>query len=182
LVAFLSAGAVLDHCVTLPWYLHQFAHYYPNFLAGIFAFLAYPRLKRFGFLVPLVVGLALLYLFTLVLGFNGWVSMIVGLFFVLIAFVNIGSNPDSLFERGGILLGDASYSVYLIHPLVFALVYGHLQPPLPPIWSQEFLRFGSIAVVCCLAIASWKLLESRMISIGNWIVSPQQKPAAYGTS
>jgi peptidoglycan/LPS O-acetylase OafA/YrhL len=84
-----------------------------------------------------------------------------------------------LFERGrieldecilgkiGVLLGDASYSIYLIHPLVFYYVYAKLQPPLPPIWSQEFLRFGSIAVVCLLTIASWKLFESPIIRLGN---------------
>jgi exopolysaccharide production protein ExoZ len=173
LITFLSAGFIMDHLVTLPWYLHQYAFYYPNFLAGVGAFLVYPHLKRLGFLAPLAVALGLLYLFTQTMG---RIAFPVGLFFMLIAFVNIRLNPESIWERTGVLLGDASYSIYLIHPLVFYFVYAKLQPPLPPIWSQELLRFGSIAIVCLLAIASWKLFETRMISVGIRITSQQRKP------
>jgi hypothetical protein len=34
-------------------------------------------------------------------------------------------------------------------------------------FNTLFLRFGSIAVVCLLAIASWKLFESPIIRLGN---------------
>jgi peptidoglycan/LPS O-acetylase OafA/YrhL len=40
------------------------------------------------------------------------------------------------------LNGDASYSIYLVHPLVFYFVYIKLQPPLPPLRMQEPLRYG----------------------------------------
>jgi peptidoglycan/LPS O-acetylase OafA/YrhL len=45
--------------------------------------------------------------------------------------------------------------------------------PLPPFFNEIngfntlFLRFGSIAVVCLRAIASWKLFESPIIRLGN---------------
>jgi len=52
LMTFLWVGFIMDHLVTLPWYLHQYAFYYPNFLAGVGAFLVYPHLKRLGFLAP----------------------------------------------------------------------------------------------------------------------------------
>jgi exopolysaccharide production protein ExoZ len=160
LSAFLCAAAVADHVFTLPWYLHQYASYYPNFLAGVAAFAANRYVKPFGFWIPFAAGIGLLVLFT---ELNGRVAYPVALFFLLAGFINIEVDDKSPAQKAGVLLGDASYSIYLIHPLVFYCVYWKLQPPLPPIWSQEFLRFGSIAVVCLLAIASWKLFESPMI-------------------
>ena len=49
-----------------------------------------------------------------------------------------GSTRASRSRTEHRVLGDASYSIYLIHPLVFYCVYWKLQPPLPPIWSEEF--------------------------------------------
>jgi exopolysaccharide production protein ExoZ len=179
LIAFLSIGAVVDRYATLPWYLHQYTFFYGNFLAGIAAFLTFPRLRWLGFVIPLLIGLGLLYWFASTIG---RVAFPIGLFLVLIAFVNISPTPSSIWERTGVLLGDASYSIYLIHPLVFLFVYAKLQPPLPPIWTEELLRFGSIGAVCLLAIGSWKLFESRMISMGIWVTSLQRGPAAHSVS
>jgi exopolysaccharide production protein ExoZ len=169
LSTFLCAGTAIDHIFTLPWYFHQYAGYYPNFLAGIAAFAANRHLKSFGFWIPAVSGLGLLFI--------GNLSYAPGLFLLLVGFVNMRPSGSSV----GVLLGDASYSIYLIHPLVFSFVYIGLQPPLPPIWSQEFLRFGSIAVVCILAIASWKWFESPMIRVGNWLIRriADSEPADY---
>jgi peptidoglycan/LPS O-acetylase OafA/YrhL len=167
LSAFLCAAAMADHAFTLPWYFHQYASYYPNFLAGIAAFAANRYLKSFGFWIPFAAGIGLLVLFT---ELDGRVAYPVALFFLLAGFINIEADDKSPAQKFGVLLGDASYSIYLIHPLVFYYVYWKLQPPLPPIWSEEFLRFGSIAVVCLLAIASWKLFEAPMIGIGSRLI------------
>jgi exopolysaccharide production protein ExoZ len=164
LSAFLCAGIAIDHVFTLPWYLHRYAGFYPHFLAGIAAFAAGRHLKAFGFWLPTAIGAGLLVLFALTIGDAAYP---IALFFLLVGLVNIQLNKTSTVGRIGVLLGDASYSIYLIHPLVFYYVYAKLRPPLPPIWSQEFLRFGSIAVVCLLAIASWKLFESPIIRLGN---------------
>ena len=163
LSAVLCAGAVADHVFTLPWYLHQYASYYPNFLAGIAAFAASRYVRPFGFWLPFALGMGLMVLFTQL---TAPVAYPAALFFLLAAFINIRAD-ESLAQKVGVLLGDASYAIYLIHPLVFYSVYWKLQPPLPPVWSQEFLRFGSIAVICLLAVASWKWFESPMIAIGN---------------
>jgi exopolysaccharide production protein ExoZ len=168
LSAFLGAGIVIDHAFALPWYLHQYASYYPDFLAGIAAFVANRYVKSFGFWISAAIGIGLLILLTPLVGPMAYPP---ALFFLLVGLVNIHPSKASVAEKLGVLLGDASYSIYLIHPLVFSFVYARLQPPLPPIWSQELLRFGSIAVVCVLAIASWKLFESPMIRFGNWLMS-----------
>ena len=167
LSVFLCVGAVADQIFTLPWYLHQYASYYPNFLAGIAAFAANRYTKLFGVWLPIAIGGGLLALFTQTIG---QLAFPVALFFLLVGFINIKFDEKLLPERSGVLLGDASYSIYLVHPLVFYTVYWRLQPPLPPLWSQEILRFGSIAVVCLLAIASWKFFESPTIRFGNALV------------
>jgi exopolysaccharide production protein ExoZ len=173
LVAFLAAGISLDRFVTLPWYLHQFASYYPNFLAGIAAYLAYPYLKRFGTLIPIAAGFGLLYLFTSLLG---RAAFPIGIFFVLVGLVNIKLDPNSISERIGVSLGDASYSIYLMHPLVFLYVYIELQPPLPPIWTQEIIRFGCLGIICGLAIISWKFFETPMNRLGATLVASLASP------
>jgi exopolysaccharide production protein ExoZ len=169
LTLFLCVGALVDHLASLPWYLHQYASYYPYFLAGIAAFAtgSHSKLlaKSLGFWLPAGAGVSLIVLVLAQL-LGTWATP-VALFLLLGGLANIRLDQASVAARIGVLLGDASYSIYLIHPLVFCYVYAKLQPPLPPIWSQEFLRFGSIAVVCILAVASWKMFETPMIGIGN---------------
>ena len=168
LATFLCAGIAADHVWTLPWHLHQYASYYPNFLAGIAVFAARRYLKPLGVWMPIAAGLVML---TVAINFAGPTAFPGALFILLTGFVNIPGNERSALQRAGVLLGDASYSIYLIHPLVFYYVYAHLQPPLPPIWSQEFLRFGSIAIVGIISVASWKLFETPTIRAGNWLIS-----------
>jgi len=176
LAAFLCAGITADHVWTLPWYLHQYASYYPNFLAGIAAFAARPYLKRFGAWMPIAAGFVML---TFAINLANLAVFPLAMFALLTGFVNIPANERSGHQRVGVLLGDASYSIYLVHPLVFYYVYAHLQPPLPPLWSQEFLRFGSIAVVVIISVASWKLFETPAIRAGNLLIyrSLRRRPA-----
>jgi exopolysaccharide production protein ExoZ len=166
LAALLCVGIAANHFWELPWYLNQYADYYPYFLAGIAVFTLRHLLKPFGCLIPLAIGSVLIIIFAAF----GRVGFPLALFTFLTGFVNVPANEKSALQRAGVQLGDASYSIYLIHPLVFYFVYTKLQPPLPPIWSQEFLRFGSIALVCALAIVSWKFFESPAIRVGNWLI------------
>jgi exopolysaccharide production protein ExoZ len=122
-------------------------------------------LNPFGFWPPTIAGAGLLALAQ----YAESTAYAPALFLLLVGLVNIRAHKAAVAEKVGVLLGDASYSIYLIHPLVFSFVYALLQPPLPPLWTQEFLRFGSIAIVCILAIASWKLFESPMIRLGSAI-------------
>lgn len=165
LVVTLGAGLIADQLFSLPWYLHHYAVFYGSFLAGIAVFVLRNYAARFGVLLPLALGLLILFLDEWLFGRSSRALLPAGLFLGLIGFVNM--KPKSFIGAAGELLGDASYSIYLIHPLIFYGVYILLQPPLPPMWSQEFLRFGSIALVCLLAIGSWKLFESPIIRIGN---------------
>jgi exopolysaccharide production protein ExoZ len=183
LATFLCAGAIIDHVVPLPWYLHQYASYYPYFLAGIAAFTIRQHATSFGFWLPAGVGVGLIIL--VLAQWVGAVATPVALFLLLVGFANMRLDRASMAGKIGGLPGDASYSIYLIHPLVFCYVYAKLQPPLPPVWSQEFLRFGSIGLVCILAMASWRAFESPMIRIGNRLAGramERWKPEAFPTA
>ncbi|MDB5875973.1 MAG: acyltransferase 3 [Ramlibacter sp.] len=182
LAAFLISAVALDRLFSLPWYLHLYAEYYPCFLAGIAAFALHARLRVAGFWIPIVTGTGILALLSPDL--NGCAYSLM-LFLLLTGLVNI-SKISSRVGRIGVLLGDASYSIYLIHPLIFGFIYARLQPPLPPIWSQEILRYGSIAIVCLLSIASWRYFESPIIRLGNRLTrvgdstpGTQSKPATF---
>ncbi len=159
--AVLALGVAADHLTELPWYLHQYFFYYGNFLAGIAAFLVHRSGLRPGFILPLVLG---------IVAFR-WAPtrslFPIALFCWLVGFVNLKTGWS--IGRLGALLGDASYSIYLLHPLAFYWVYIQLQPPLPPLWTQELLRYGTMIAVCAAAITSWMLFERPMMYLGDCI-------------
>jgi len=82
--------------------------------------------------------------------------------------VAFGVMRERVFARSWQFLGDVSYSLYLIHPLVFGVGYkliGALQPL--PLWTQEPIRWAAIAVCCAVSYATWRLIEIPMIRIGE---------------
>jgi peptidoglycan/LPS O-acetylase OafA/YrhL len=166
LLGFLLIGSTAAKLFDLPWYLAQFFDYYPNFIAGLLAFAAHNRFKQM-MAGPLIVGgCLLLWFFTTQFGRAAFPLC---LFVLLLGLVNLKIDKNSLLGRICIELGDASYSIYLIHPLVFLYVYSLLQPPLPPIWIQEFIRFGCIAYISLLSIVCWRLYEKPLIALGVWL-------------
>jgi peptidoglycan/LPS O-acetylase OafA/YrhL len=152
----LAVGIAVDHLFVLPWYLHQYFSYYGNFLAGIAAFVTYRRAEKLGVVLPIVVGCIVLYYVEIRALFP------LGLFCWLIGFLNMRSP-----SRIGEMLGDASYSIYLLHPLIFLYIYISLPDPLPPSWVQEPIRYGALIFICALAIGSWFLFERPFIWIGD---------------
>ena len=163
-----SARATAAKGFELPWYLAQFFDYYPNFIAGVLAFAAHNRFKQ-PMAWPLIAIGALLVSFFAT--HFGRAAFPIALFVLLVGLVNLGIDDKSALGRICIELGDASYSIYLIHPLVFPYVYSLLQPPLPPIWTQEIIRFGCIACICVLSVICWRLYEKPFIALRRWITS-----------
>lgn len=162
LISVLCVGVIADHALTLPWYAHQYFSYYGNFLAGIAAFLAYRRAERFGAALPITAGLIALWLAPTRTFYP------IGLFCWLIGFVNLRASEKSRIANTMTLLGDASYSIYLIHPLVLNAFYVRLDTP-GPAWSAEPWRYGALYLTCVLAVGSWMMFERPMIWIGNQI-------------
>ncbi len=168
LVAFLLASTLAAHLVEVPWYFSHIARYYGLFLAGVFAFMAHDKMARFGFLRPLATGVALVVL----LGYFSEGLTPFGLFFVITAFANLTPSEETWWRKPATMLGDASYSIYLIHPMVFFTASSLVSKfPNAPLWVQEPIRFVCIGTAITLSLLSWRYFEAPMIRFGNRVAS-----------
>jgi len=168
-----SSLAFYTHVIALPWWAYKLALYHAEFLAGVLAFVVCRRTLSLGAVIPLAVGLgALCY----VIAIDTHPYMPIPLFFLVLGFANI--REKALPWLGWLVaLGDASYSIYLIHPLVFSVVRGFtVAVPKENLWLQEPIRYAAIAIIIALALASWRYFERPMITIGNRIAAPMRRP------
>lgn len=166
LAVFLILGWVAHYYADMPWWVKMFTVNYGYFLTGIFAYWAKDRLRFAGWIAPIALGSFIFWYST-----EGGIPLPrhlafpISFFFVMIGFINMRVTSPT--GRLGALLGDASYSIYLFHPLVFFSFYANFPSTLPPVWSEEIIRFAALAATCILAVASWKLFETPVNRIGH---------------
>jgi exopolysaccharide production protein ExoZ len=164
LAIFLLASTLTVHLIDLPWYFSYLGRYYGEFLAGVLAFMAHSKMVRFGFWQPAMAGVMLLML----LGYFSEALTPFGLFFVIAAFANLVPREETWWRRAATMLGDASYSIYLIHPMVFFTASSLVSKfPHAPLWVQEPIRFGCIGATITLSLLSWRYFETPVIRFGN---------------
>lgn len=173
IAAFLAASTIAFHTIQMPWYFSGLAMHHPEFLAGVLAFVARPKLTRLGFWIPFSVGLASLSYFVAVWGGRYYVP--IALFFLILSFSNI-RDTRSRWLKSASLIGDASYSIYLIHPLVFLVVSALVSKATPPIWTEELIRLSCFVLILSLSLASWRFFETPMIALGNLLTARRAKP------
>jgi exopolysaccharide production protein ExoZ len=164
LAVVLLCSTLGGHYFDLHGIFGEIAAHHAEFLAGLMVYLLRNQIAKFGFIVPFAVGAALL---------GYWTTHDEGrlfpfaLFLLVAAFVNL-KRVDSIPQR----IGDTSYSLYLIHPLIFMIASGLVSRfPNLPIWSEEPIRFACISIAIGFAFASWKWFERPMIAIGNKLTS-----------
>jgi exopolysaccharide production protein ExoZ len=175
LIGVLLASYVAFQFIDMPWYLAALASHHGEFLAGALAFLTRKRLERFGFLLPTIVGGALVAWFA---AFEKTQLLPFGLFFLIIAFANLQQKPLSKPLAALRVLGDASYSIYLIHPMVFLAASAAVsKAPWLPIWSEEPIRWVSILLIMLVSILSWKYFEKPVIALGNAMAESRPRRA-----
>jgi exopolysaccharide production protein ExoZ len=162
LAIMLAAVTLLSHLIEMPWVFSNLATYYPEFLAGVLAFALRPRLARFGPVVPLILGAIGLWYFMAVWGGRPYIP--VALFFLILGFVGI---RESGWTRPFVAAGDASYSIYLIHPIVFLVASALVSKLSPPIWSEEPIRIACFAIILAVSLFSFRYFETPMIRFGN---------------
>jgi exopolysaccharide production protein ExoZ len=171
LATFLAASTLAFNTIELPWYLGTLAQYHGEFLAGVLAFMARRQLARFGFFIPAAIGIVLLYHATFHLG-RQWFP--IALFFLITAFANMADRKSlKVLAR----IGDASFSIYLIHPIVFLVASAAVSRISLPIWSEEPIRFGCFVAIIIAARISWTYFEKPMIALGNRLVASHAKPS-----
>ena len=169
LVVFLAVSTIACHSIELPWYFGHLAAYHCEFLAGVLAFIARPKLVRFGFWLPFAIGSAILSICVAEWGVALWGGhqyVAVALFFLILGFANIQDTP-SRWLRSTNLIGDASYSIYLIHPLVFLTASAIVSKAPFPVWSEEPIRVACFVLILFLSFTSWEYFERPVIGLGN---------------
>jgi exopolysaccharide production protein ExoZ len=163
LASILFASAAVAIWLDIPLHSLPISKYHADFLAGVLAFLASPYLRRIGCLIPLVIGCAGIYL---VVSWGATNYFCIPFFVLMIAVVNY--EPASKVIRPLIFLGDLSYSMYLIHPLVFGIGYKIMVALQPlPFWLEEYIRWAAIFACVPVSYLTWRFIEKPMIRLGE---------------
>lgn len=178
LAASLCALAFAGWHLNNPWSFHLVSTTQADFLAGVLVFMAQPALRRLGATLPIVIGGALLF-FTRSHDFPFSVTISMGI--IVCGFVNLRLSTSRVPFRWLVELGNASYSVYLLHYIVFLLSAIGLQwicvkiGLTLPVWACEPWRFAVIAICCLISFGTWHLIERPMIALGNQVADPRPR-------
>lgn len=159
-----------------PWSFYLVDTAQADFLAGVLLFLTGGLWKRIGSTAPLVVGAGLLlYTRRHEFAFAPTVSLAI----ILIGMINLKLPWQRRPLRWVVATGDASYSLYLLHAIIFFWAYwlsanlpawlnASLPAPIPD-WACEPWRYATLLACCLISYATWWLIERPMIRIGNRI-------------
>ena len=164
-VALITSSSIYWLNIDAPWYITKLPMYHPEFLAGLVAFLVRDRMARFGAMPLLAIGTALIIIFLHILPIaDGRPYAPISLFFLISGFANMKpSTWTAPLEK----IGDASYSLYLVHPLVNDSMKSATKLIDFPIWAQEPIRYTCIGLAVAVALLSWRYFESPIINAGN---------------
>lgn len=142
----------------------MFSTFQFDFLAGVIVFLIQDQAKRAGAIAPLAIGIALL-AYTRTHDFTGAVAISMG--FILLGMNNLRLPWEQRPFRWLVQAGNASYSIYLLHYLVFAtMVYIAARIGLPA-WMCEPWRYATLLLCCLISYLTWRVIEVPMIACGH---------------
>ncbi|MEO6540819.1 MAG: acyltransferase [Ferruginibacter sp.] len=144
-----------------------------EFFMGIFAALIIPSIKKEFSVFFIVLGTVYLVaasLFT----YNGYLLvdnffnpvLLYGIpsFFIIIGFVRYELDHDIKVPRPLVWLGEASYSLYLIHlPVLVAAMILFNKLKLPSSFAVHAAAFAFIVIICAASILFFKWVEKPMI-------------------
>jgi peptidoglycan/LPS O-acetylase OafA/YrhL len=137
------------------------SRYHADFLAGVLAFMWKQELSKVPNVLFLVAGVCLTAL-AIKMGNFG--------IFPFASFATVYWTAAVDVRRTNIsapliTLGDASYSLYLIHPAVFLMAHRDFNSM--PLWIQEPIRWGSIALCIVVSYIAWRFFELPCIRLGE---------------
>jgi len=149
-----------------PWSYHLLSTIHADFLAGVVLFLFHDLTKRLGTIAPIAIGMAML-AYTRSHDFVFSVPLCMGL--ILLGMINLRLPWDRWPLRWIVQAGDASYSIYLLHYIVFfwAAFISARALRSPPDWLREPWRFVTLAMCCVISVIAWRRIERPMIRLGN---------------
>jgi exopolysaccharide production protein ExoZ len=147
-----------------------------DFLAGVLAYL----LRKPVSIIPpfLLIPCGLLGYYAVVvlqIPFTGSL----GGFLLVSALANAKWRWDKWPLRWLIKIGDASYSLYLLHyPVIWIFVNVAAKAGKPPAWTAEALRLIYLAMCVWLAVQSYRFIERPMIDLGNRLAAHAGKSSS----
>jgi exopolysaccharide production protein ExoZ len=157
-----------------PWSFHLVDIQQANFLGGVLVFLLsrWVRLWSPVALAAIVAGAGgLTYLWFVQSSIFPFATTIC-LSLVLLGMIHLELPWQHWTLRWLVHTGDASYSIYLAHGILFFYSYwfGAQIAPLPN-WMCEPWRFGSLLVCVLISYATWRFIEVPFINIGNTVAA-----------
>lgn len=163
-----STGYVLHD----PWSYHLASTYQANFLGGVlvFSLSRFVKLPQIAALASLLGGAGCLLFLWVAPNYIFPFSTAICLSLVLMGMVQVDLPWSHRPLRWLVGVGDASYSIYLLHGILLFYSYwlsaqfSHL-----PDWLCEVWRFGTLGVCCVVSWWTWRLIELPCIDIGNRI-------------
>jgi peptidoglycan/LPS O-acetylase OafA/YrhL len=156
------------------WDWHIITTLQTDFLAGVLAYQLRPITSRLGSALPALLGATCLYaLVGQSVPFTGSAAW----FFALTALINARARWERWPLRCLVILGDASYSIFLSHwALIYVAAWWTTHSPLPS-WMAEPWRFLVLFACCALSVVLWHVVEGPFISIGEWLANRWSPPS-----
>ncbi len=163
---------LLRQTLTSPYQIH--------FAAGVLIFCCQRQLIKLRVLPAFLSSIACFYItITFLLETAVPIGVCLGASLFVIALLNaeklsLLNSPNCFFQlttKALISIGNASFSLYLVHWIVFRWM-GYektLALLLLPSWSAEIWRYFGILVAVGLSLLLHRFLEMPVISMGNWI-------------
>lgn len=143
-----------------------------DFLAGVLAYLLRKPLSYLPAWLLIPAGL-----FGYYNAVSGWLipfSGSCGGFLLVSALANARWSWQARPLRWFVTIGDASYSLYLIHFVVIAVFVKLLQQlGTLPAWTAEPTRLVFLGVCIWLSMKAYQLIERPMIRMGNRVADPK---------
>lgn len=156
-----------------PWTFHLVSTMQADFLAGVLVFLLGDRARKIGPTIPLAIGCALLWISqTSPFAF----SIPLAMASALLGMLNLRLPWRRWPFRIIVATGDASYSIYLLHYILFywaASTSARLPWKLND-WLCEPWRFAAILVCCAVSYLTWRVIEVPAIKLGNALSRKQE--------
>jgi exopolysaccharide production protein ExoZ len=157
-----------------PWTYHLVSTRQADFLAGVLVFLIGDD-KRFGPIVA-IVGAVILAI-TRTYDFTFSIPLCMGC--ILFGMVELRLPWQRWPFQWLVQIGDASYSLYLLHVLIFTAVsYVAVHFVTLPDSLCEPYRYVTLALCCTISCWTWRLIELPAIKYGNGLASRIRRPNA----
>lgn len=146
------------------WDFHLFSSTHFDFASGILLYSMGAYFRRIGFYLP--AGLSIL-----IYAIPSWLNIMfmaqVAELLLLCAFINMPPNIAEQYMRPMIRLGDASYSLYLVHWLIIPIISSLAYQMAPLDLMVEMFRFFYLGVSVFLALCLRQVLEKPLIYLGS---------------